>query len=105
MEKTFDYVKDDPCYGCRFAALKTESEMNTDGMFSRRFLCMNRNRIGPLELSCIQALAAHEYCKALSIVSTLINMTKRGCFRLECEDSNCGAPFCYQKRETSNDAK
>ena len=105
MEMKFDYVKDDPCYECRFAALKTESELITDGMFSRRFLCMNRDRIGPLELSCIQALAKHEYSKALSIVTLLINMTKRGCFRLECEDCNVGKPVCYQKRESGNEEK
>ena len=98
MEITLDYVKDDPCYGCRFATEKTEEELNQDGGFSRRFLCMNRDRIEPKEMSAIKSIVNHEYGKALSIMSELIQMTARGCFRLTCEEGTI-RPHCYRKKE------
>lgn len=98
MEMKFDYIKDDPCYGCRFATEKTEEEMNHDGMLSRRFLCMNRNRIEQKEMYAIRSIVGHDYRKALSMVSELIGMTAKGCFRLTCEEGAI-RPMCYQKKE------
>ena len=99
MKFDYDYIKDDPCYGCRFATKKTEEELNQDGLFSRRFLCMNRNRIDMKEMSAIRAIGVHDYSKALSMVSELIGMTARGCFRLTCEEVPI-RPICYQKKES-----
>ena len=99
MKFDYDYIKDDPCYGCRFAIAKTEEQLNQDGMFSRRFLCMNRNRIEQKELYAIRAIIGHDHRKALSIVSELIQMTERGCFLLTCEEGP-RRPICYRKKES-----
>lgn len=98
MKFEYDYIKDDPCYGCRFATEKTEEELNQDGMFSRRFLCMNRDRIEQKEMYAIRAIVVHDHRQALSIVSELIQMTERGCFRLTCEEGTI-RPHCYRKKE------
>ena len=88
--------KDDPCYGCRFAVKKTVLELDNDAGFARRFLCANRNRIAPIENRAIRELANHEYSKAAATIARLIQMTRHGCFKLECK---VGAvrPVCWME--------
>lgn len=101
MEMEFDYVKDDPCYGCRFALPKSDAEMSIDGMFSRRWFCARVDRVESKEMSVVRAIASHDYAQALRIVNELQQMTKRGLCHLTCEETVL-RPMCYQKKEIDN---
>ena len=98
MEATFDFVKGDPCYGCAFASPKTEDEINEDGMFARRFICANGERIEGKEGKAILAIKSHQYDEAVSVLSELGHMTRRGISRMECEACFV-RPMCYIKKE------
>ena len=74
MELTCDLIKDDPCYGCKFAVLKTKEQIEKDGWFTRRFLCANMERRDKLALAAIKALSFADYDKALSLASTLAHL-------------------------------
>lgn len=39
---TFDRIKDDPCYGCKYAILKS---VDNCGLFESLYLCKNRKRL------------------------------------------------------------
>lgn len=60
MGVTWDFVKDAPCYGCRFAVTKSDKEIQNDGMFTRRFLCKNLKRRDEIELEIIRAIVARD---------------------------------------------
>lgn len=98
MEMTGDYVKDDPCYGCRFAVKKSEKEIQNDGMFTRRFLCANLMRRDEMELEIIRSIVARDYNKATYLLSTLVDALRCGNgLLLKVVDAT--VPVCYQKKE------
>lgn len=42
MTKKIDWIKDDPCYGCKHAVRLPDEQVN--GIFGRRFACKSGNR-------------------------------------------------------------
>ena len=97
MEATYDFVKDDPCYRCRFAVPKSDKEIQNDGMFTRRFLCANMKRRDEMELEIIRAIVSRDYDKAKNVLFTLVDALRCGNGLLKVVDST--GPFCYQKKE------
>lgn len=42
LQFKFDWIKDDPCYECRYAVRLPDEQVN--GIFGRRFACKSSNR-------------------------------------------------------------
>lgn len=97
MELQYDYVTDDPCYGCRFAVKKTEEQIKNDGMLSRRFVCSNLKRRDEMELDIIRAIVERDYNRATHVLSTLVDSLRCGNGLLKVVEAT--VPFCYQKKE------
>lgn len=97
MAATFHFVKDDPCYGCKFAVPKNEKQIQYEGIFTRRFSCANRDRRDQMELEIIRAIVSGDYAKAMKKLSTLVDSKKYGNGLMPVVDA--AVPFCYQKKE------
>lgn len=97
MNGELDWVKADPCYGCRHA--KRLDDRQIDGMFGRRFGCVNRGRIDELKNEAVMAVARNELDEAQTLIGNARDMwddfTRKGYF--ECSGSL--APACYEKEE------
>lgn len=98
MKATYDLVKDDSCYGCRFAVPKSDKEIQNDGMFTRRFLCANLKRRDEMELEIIRAIVVRDYDKATNVLSTLVDALRCRNGMMKVVDATI-TPLCYQKKE------
>ena len=61
MELEYDYVKDDYCYGCKYAFPVPENQLVNP--WSRRFYCKNKNRINERLANVSQRY--REFCKKI----------------------------------------
>lgn len=94
VEMKYDFIKDDPCLGCKFAIKKTDDEIEHDGYFTRRYLCMNQDRLLKLKMQVIEAIVTNDFGAASASAAKLYAMTRRGRLKIDCEDSIV-RPFCY----------
>ena len=93
--KEFDWVKDDPCYGCKHAKRLKDDEVN--GMFGRRFGCTRLGRISGVKSAAVRSIEHDELREAAELVSLARDMrcdfVRKGYF--ECSGSI--APACFER--------
>lgn len=97
---TFNYVTDDPCYGCKFAVRIPDG--NVFNPWMRRFGCSCRKRRDDLLRSSRILLEKDSYVavsEAKDALNTIVKwdeqFKKDGYF--ECADATVGPPSCYFK--------
>ena len=98
VEETISYVEADPCYGCRFAVKKSEKDIESDGIFARRFFCANMKRRDDMELDIIRAICDRDYMRAKNVLFSLEDSLRCGNGMMKVVDATI-TPLCYQKKE------
>lgn len=97
MKSRFDWVKDDPCYGCKHAKRLKDDQIN--GMFGRRFGCTSPGRINGLKNCAARAIENDCIDTAIAALTDVRTMhddfARKGYF--DCSGSL--APACYEKEE------
>lgn len=95
MTDTFDWAKDDPCYGCRHAKRLKDDQIN--GMFGRRFGCTRLGRVDGLKNCATRAIENDNIGTAIAALTDVSTMqddfARKGYF--DCSGSL--APACYEK--------
>lgn len=91
---TIDFVKSDPCYGCRYAVLKTKKEMERDGIFARRFFCASKARVNALESKVIHGMVQKDFDSAAAALEEMRRISNCQGGLLNCEDTTM-RPWCY----------
>ena len=98
LKKTFDYVKDDPCYGCRFALMKSQEMLEREGMFTRRFFCTNQCRLTERKMKLIKFVLEDNFTEALRMLNGIMDMCyERFMFK---PSESLIRPWCYNPAET-----
>lgn len=102
---TIDFVKSDPCFGCRYAVPKTKKEVERDGIFTRRFLCASIARLDTLERKVVHGMVKRDFDVASAALEEMRDAFYRHSGLLECEDIAV-QPSCYVpwRREPEEDA-
>lgn len=86
------YSESDPCRNCRYAVLKSQDAIEKDGIFARRYLCMNLERREEAKKNALAALRADRYAEVFRLVSWLVETENASL--LPCAETII-APLCY----------
>lgn len=103
MKAKFDWVKDDPCYGCKHAVRLPEEQVN--GIFGRRFGCTSVNRRNHLIGQAYKILETDwdmmSVRKAYDLLGVIVAADRRYLEdgHYDCLDSI--APWCKEKEDNN----
>ena len=104
MKGKFDWVKDDPCYGCKHAVRLPDEQVN--GIFGRRFACKSvKRRNGLIEQAykiLEQGWDMISVKKAYDMLGPIVTADREF---LETGHYPCNdgiAPWCKEKEDNNN---
>jgi len=107
MTKKFDWIKDDPCYGCKHAVRLPDEQVN--GIFGRRFACKSVNRRnGLLTRACKileQGWDMLSVKKAYDLLSSIVSADREFLEKRHYPCSDDIAPQCKELEEENNNTE
>lgn len=105
MTGKFDWVKDDPCYGCKHAVRLPDEEVN--GIFGRRFACRSVKRRNGLIEQAVKILEQSGWDmisikRVYDLLGTIVTMDREFLEKghYPCDDGI--APWCKELEEENN---
>lgn len=95
---TFDYINGDPCSKCRYAKLLEENQVN--GMFERRFGCVNTKRREELISEAVKLLESNDTESLIRAANALNAAADMDCQMRDKGYYDCSPspliPSCYE---------